>query len=278
MGGGKEQTCDWNFYSFSLVSKAGFQRSVARDAIPSTESRRNIHCRSRSEMMRHSRSTLAAPEDRVEGRIQESSNSIRGRPSCVYMVHRIVHVAGASSPGFSETEWKCAMSTATMPEGDDLPHLTCVICPHLHGATTFSSSALIASNNFTRSLSQAISTPPLLSASHPHLVPVLFLHLSLCHPNKLHLCRDVQRITRRLNRHGSTMTSDDSDLSAERLTADLVGVASQLLGDRPFILVGHSMGVRIRHCHLFSRSSNCGSVPPISSPSLLLPSGAPTQA
>ncbi|KAL8593868.1 hypothetical protein ACOMHN_018080 [Nucella lapillus] len=47
-----------------------------------------------------------------------------------------------------------------------------------------------------------------------------------------------------LRGHGDTVTSDDSDLSAERLSLDVKEVIESLYGDEPppIILIGHSMG------------------------------------
>lgn len=47
-----------------------------------------------------------------------------------------------------------------------------------------------------------------------------------------------------LRGHGDTNTSDDTDLSIERLTSDVINILNKLYGDSPpgIVLIGHSMG------------------------------------
>jgi protein phosphatase methylesterase 1 len=55
---------------------------------------------------------------------------------------------------------------------------------------------------------------------------------------------DFEVLALDLRGHGATRTSNDSDLSADTLVADVVGVVNAYLGGRslPIILVGHSLG------------------------------------
>ncbi|GJP46038.1 hypothetical protein CLOM_g5379 [Closterium sp. NIES-68] len=71
-----------------------------------------------------------------------------------------------------------------------------------------------------------------------------------------HMKGEVQVVALDMRGHGGTRTTNDSDLSAQTLVADVAAMAKRLFGDSPpaIVLLGHSMGgavaVRVAEQHL----------------------------